>query len=63
MRMYMNLTSFPFGFLVRIDFASRVLPDLQWCAANNVAYQRTMFPGFAWSNWNGGLPNCKQMSN
>jgi len=38
-------------------WTSIVLPDLQWCATNNVAYQRVMFPGFAWSNWNGGSAN------
>lgn len=41
---------------------SIVLPDLQWCATNNVSYQRVLFPGFAWSNWNGGSRNCKDVS-
>ncbi|MCC7505926.1 MAG: T9SS type A sorting domain-containing protein [Saprospiraceae bacterium] len=32
-------------------------PDLAWCNANNIDYQPVAFPGFAWSNWNGGAPN------
>src|SRR5205814_9340697 len=27
------------------------------CNANNLLYQPVAFPGFAWSNWNGGTQN------
>ncbi|MEQ1878001.1 MAG: hypothetical protein ABL958_15265, partial [Bdellovibrionia bacterium] len=31
--------------------------DLKRLKTYNVDYQRVIFPGFAWSNWNGGKPN------
>ena len=34
-----------------------LIPDMEYCKANNIAYQPVVFPGFAWSNWNGGTPN------
>ncbi len=34
-----------------------LVPDLATCNTNNQAYQPVMFPGFAWSNWNGGSQN------
>ncbi len=34
-----------------------LVPDLAYCNANNILYQPVMFPGFAWSNWNGGTQN------
>lgn len=32
-------------------------PDLAYCNTNGMAYQPVVFPGFAWSNWNGGPVN------
>jgi hypothetical protein len=32
-------------------------PDLAYCQQNGLDYQPVMFPGFAWSNWNGGPRN------
>ena len=37
-----------------------LVPDLAYCNTNGMAYQPVIFPGFAWSNWNGGPKN--QMS-
>ncbi len=34
-----------------------VLPDRDFARSRGVGYQRVIFPGFAWSNWNGGWPN------
>ena len=34
-----------------------LLSDRDYCTANGMAYQPVMFPGFAWSNWNGGPKN------
>ncbi|MCI0363490.1 MAG: glycoside hydrolase family 71/99-like protein, partial [Phycisphaerales bacterium] len=34
-----------------------VIPDRNYCATNGIDYQPVIFPGFAWSNWNGGAPN------
>lgn len=34
-----------------------LLSDRDYCAANGMDYQPVMFPGFAWSNWNGGPKN------
>ncbi|PIU32372.1 MAG: xylosidase [Syntrophobacteraceae bacterium CG07_land_8_20_14_0_80_61_8] len=34
-----------------------LLPDAVYCAANGIVYQPVLYPGFAWSNWNGGVPN------
>jgi hypothetical protein len=31
--------------------------DLAYCNAHAMDYQVDAFPGFAWSNWNGGSPN------
>jgi len=33
------------------------LSDKQLCDQHGRQYQRVIFPGFAWSNWNGGTPN------
>ena len=32
-------------------------PDLSYCNTNGIAYQPVIFPGFSWSNWNGGAQN------
>lgn len=32
-------------------------PDFAWCNSHNIDYQPVIFPGFAWSNWNGGSRN------
>ncbi|MHB8878413.1 MAG: hypothetical protein ACYC8T_32355 [Myxococcaceae bacterium] len=32
-------------------------PDAQYARQHGAAYQRVIFPGFAWSNWNGGGKN------
>ncbi|HEY8918968.1 MAG TPA: T9SS type A sorting domain-containing protein [Chitinophaga sp.] len=37
--------------------ANLIAPDLAYCNTNNIAYQPVLFPGFAWSNWNGGTRN------
>ncbi len=34
-----------------------LIPDLAYCNTNNILYQPVIFPGFAWSNWNGGTQN------
>lgn len=34
-----------------------LIPDQEYCRASGIAYQPIAFPGFAWSNWNGGAPN------
>jgi len=34
-----------------------VIPDRDYCAAHSMDYQPVVFPGFAWSNWNGGTRN------
>jgi hypothetical protein len=34
-----------------------LLNDRSYCATNKMAYQPVLFPGFAWSNWNGGARN------
>ncbi len=31
--------------------------DKAWCKKQKVEYQRVIWPGFAWSNWNGGQKN------
>lgn len=38
-------------------FADLVAKDKMLTASRGQAYQRVIFPGFAWSNWNGGTPN------
>ncbi len=37
---------------------SLLIPDLDWCDARGIDYQPVIFPGFGWSNWNGGSPNA-----
>jgi hypothetical protein len=32
-------------------------PDRDYCTTNGMDYAPVMFPGFAWSNWNGGPRN------
>ena len=40
------------------NYAQDILvPDLQYCQKNGIDYQPVMFPGFSWSNWNGGSQN------
>jgi hypothetical protein len=34
-----------------------LIPDLAYCNANGMDYKPVVFPGFAWSNWNGGSKN------
>ncbi len=34
-----------------------LIPDLSYCNSNGIAYQPVIFPGFSWSNWNGGTQN------
>jgi hypothetical protein len=34
-----------------------LIPDLAYCNTHGIAYQPVTFPGFAWSNWNGGTKN------
>ncbi|MFT3682336.1 MAG: T9SS type A sorting domain-containing protein [Ferruginibacter sp.] len=34
-----------------------LVPDLTYCNSKNILYQPVIFPGFAWSNWNGGTQN------
>ena len=34
-----------------------LVPDLTYCNSKNILYQPVIFPGFAWSNWNGGSQN------
>jgi hypothetical protein len=38
-------------------FADVVAKDAALAASRGQAYQRVIFPGFAWSNWNGGTRN------
>ncbi len=38
-------------------FGDIVQKDIAWTKARGIAYQRVVFPGFAWSNWNGGTKN------
>lgn len=33
-------------------------PDAAFCHAHQIDYQPVVFPGFAWSNWNGGPRNA-----
>lgn len=35
-----------------------LVPDAAFCNANGILYQPVIFPGFAWSNWNGGPRNA-----
>ncbi|MEO9031974.1 MAG: glycoside hydrolase family 71/99-like protein, partial [Ginsengibacter sp.] len=32
-------------------------PDLAYCNRKGIGYQPIIFPGFSWSNWNGGAQN------
>jgi len=34
-----------------------VIPDRDYLSTRGVDYQPVLFPGFAWSNWNGGVRN------
>jgi hypothetical protein len=34
-----------------------LVPDAAYCNTNNILYQPVAFPGFSWSNWNGGTQN------
>ncbi len=34
-----------------------MVPDFSYCNARGIAYQPCFFPGFSWSNWNGGPRN------
>jgi hypothetical protein len=36
----------------------RSIKDKELCIQHNVDYQRVIWPGFAWSNWNGGERNA-----
>ncbi|MEL6558772.1 MAG: glycoside hydrolase family 71/99-like protein [Bacteroidota bacterium] len=38
-------------------YKERLRNDKLYCDANGILYQPVMFPGFAWSNWNGGPQN------
>ena len=38
-------------------FAGVVKQDIAWTKARGIAYQRVVYPGFGWSNWNGGSKN------
>ena len=33
-------------------YADKVKPDIAYCAANGLHFMPTVWPGFAWSNWN-----------
>jgi len=37
--------------------SSFLIPDQAYCSQYNMDYQPVVFPGFAWSNWNGGNKN------
>ncbi|MBI3681267.1 MAG: xylosidase/arabinosidase [Acidobacteria bacterium] len=39
------------------DLRTIAIPDRDWCRDRGIAYQRVIYPGFAWSNWNGLEPN------
>ena len=34
-----------------------LIPDFEYCLSYGIDFQPVLFPGFAWSNWNGGFPN------
>lgn len=42
---------------IQRDFSDLVPSDLQWCNDRGIEYRRGIFPGFSWSNWNGGSQN------
>lgn len=35
-----------------------LIPDKNYCEANQLDYMPVVFPGFGWSNWNTGSPNA-----
>lgn len=39
------------------------LADKAFCNQHGIAYQRVIWPGFAWSNWNGGARNAFPRNN
>jgi hypothetical protein len=39
------------------DYAAIMEGDKNYCIQHNLDYQPVVFPGFAWSNWNGGSQN------
>eukprot|EP00475_Leptophrys_vorax_P024662 TRINITY_DN34080_c0_g3_i1.p1 TRINITY_DN34080_c0_g3~~TRINITY_DN34080_c0_g3_i1.p1 ORF type:complete len:412 (+),score=103.02 TRINITY_DN34080_c0_g3_i1:3-1238(+) len=39
------------------DFGEVVPADIAFCKSRGIQYRRVLFPGFAWSNWNGGSRN------
>jgi len=43
---------------VDVFMDSLLIPDLDWCDARSIDYQPVIFPGFGWSNWNGGAQNA-----
>ena len=38
-------------------FEVQIKADMDFCKARGQAYQAVIYPGFAWSNWNGGPKN------
>ncbi|MGE5550543.1 MAG: glycoside hydrolase family 71/99-like protein [Bacteroidota bacterium] len=47
------------GRITNSDYKTDVISaDWSYCKANGLDYAPVMFPGFAWSNWNGGAPNA-----
>jgi hypothetical protein len=38
-------------------YANQIVKEKAYAESNGVAYQTTMYPGFAWSNWIGGNQN------
>jgi hypothetical protein len=42
---------------IQHDFNLIVPGDIEFCKEKGIQYRRVMFPGFAWSNWNGGSRN------
>jgi hypothetical protein len=48
------------GLLQCDDFKTRVYqPNLNYCQQNGIDYAPVIYPGFAWSNWNGGEKNAQ----
>ncbi|MDB6018810.1 MAG: Xylosidase/arabinosidase [Pedosphaera sp.] len=39
------------------SYASTIAADFAYCNSHGMDYQAEAFPGFAWSNWNGGARN------
>ncbi|QEM11754.1 glycoside hydrolase family 71/99-like protein [Mucilaginibacter rubeus] len=47
-----------FGDLPGADsYVPTLSDDFAYCNSHGIDYQAEVFPGFAWSNWNGGAPN------